>query len=186
MCSLAFGVQLICLSWSLGVSLVHDNTHKENSHLFRVAIIGLLHPWGVHGPDRTSGLSTWRTPTLYPLPDFQYYSHEHTHTHTHKEMFCSSKLSWGLQEIKESPAATHTITIALHHFLYRAVYYQCSRWGEQSQVHSTLGSKNPKGRFCRGSKICLPETCLIGMKINLGWSFLTNRRLRMSFFLSPP
>ena len=109
-----------------------------------------------------------------------------THTHTHKEMFCSSKLSWGLQEIKESPAATHTITIALHHFLYRAVYYQCSRWGEQSQVHSTLGSKNPKGRFCRWSKICLPETCLLGMKINLGWSFLTNRRLRMSFFLSPP
>ena len=112
------------------------------------------------------------------------FSWAHTHTHTHKEMFCSSKLSWGLQEIKESPAATHTITIALHHFLYRAVYYQCSRWGEQSQVHSTLGSKNPKGRFCRWSKICLPETCLFGMKINLGWSFLpTEDSGCLSFYL---
>ena len=44
MSSLAFGVQVICLSWSLDVSLVHANTHKENSHLLRVAIIDLLHP----------------------------------------------------------------------------------------------------------------------------------------------
>lgn len=147
MCSLAPGAQVICLSWSLGVSLVHDNTHKENCHLLRVAMIGLLHPWGVHGPDMASGPAHegHLLCTLCQLFSISLMSIKRKKRK--KEMFCSSRLSWG----HRGPAATQTVPVALHHFLYRAVCYQCSRWGEQSQVHSTLGFPNPKGRFCRGA-----------------------------------